>query len=545
MKKTFLIMLFLFMALMLFNALPCYSTNHMDLFMTMIGVQEWAEYGKSLVTLDFNGDGYCDLAVLESGWQPDSTLLSDPHLRYGRILVYYGGPGFDNIADYTLEGEYNFHLVQVGYNAHISGLGDVNGDGYDDLGINGYTLGTIDTMRPYVAVYFGGEFPSHQPGYYKVFPSLHEGGYSEIEPLGDVNNDGFDDFSICYLPLPGYGELGEALICLGGAMTEVVLRKFNNASVVAIDYVGDVNNDGFDDYTCFFLTAVKTITLYYGSPIIVPADSLVLYSNTTNIVWRTKHLGDINGDSKADFAGLIRYTDICVWYGNEILTPQYNVNLSPTYSGNNNADRGLTYGDFNNDGFADVVGSLPVASGNRGELKIWLGGANMNGTSDLTIYGSITGLLLGTGLTTGDFNGDGFCDIVASAPHCQPPYDATRGRIYIYLGNALLADTTIGVEEDVIEPSSADWGFRVVPNPLPGKNSCKLSFYGTGYKHYQDLSIRIYNLKGQKVRTINISSAQLKAGEVSLPNLKLPTGIYEISLFSSGNMLKSQKVTIK
>lgn len=525
---------------------PIFSVNHMDLIFMMQGDQEWDEFGQGLAALDFNGDGYDDLAVLQNGWEPDSILVQNLRQRWGKLLVYYGGPGFDSTPDFTVEGTYRYHLGQYGDTGYIVNLGDVNGDGYDDLGARGFTQGTNESMRPYIAVYYGGENPSNQPGYYKSFPSLHAGGYAEIDPLGDVNNDGFNDFSYTYLADSYYGELSKSAIILGGSMTEVILRQFNNASVVAIDPAGDVNNDGYDDYICFYLTNVKTTTLYFGSETILPADSLVFYSDPTNIVWRTKTLGDINGDGIDDFTGLIQYTEssIRVWYGNENLSNQYNLSLTPSWSGTSNTDRGLVHGDLNNDGFDDIIGSSPMTSGQNGGFRIWLGGANMNGISDLTIYGTFTGMLLGTGLATGDFNGDDICDIAVSAPHSQP-YDATQGRIYVYSGNTQLADTTVGVEDNVIEPVLTNWDFKVIPNPFNGKQSCKLRFSGTGYKQYSNLSIRIYNLKGQKVKTLSIPSAQLKSGEVNLPNLNLPAGIYEVSIFNNGALLKTRKATIK
>jgi len=126
-------------ALLMLLALPVFCVNFMNQIMLMQKGQASDDFGAGMAALDFNGDGYDDLVVLQRGWVPDSLLSSLPNIMYGRLLFYYGGPGFDNIEDFVIEGRYNCDLATGQEGNYLADLVDVNGDGYEDLGVRGYT----------------------------------------------------------------------------------------------------------------------------------------------------------------------------------------------------------------------------------------------------------------------------------------------------------------------------------------------------------------------------------------------------------------------
>ncbi|MDZ4121829.1 MAG: VCBS repeat-containing protein, partial [Candidatus Cloacimonadaceae bacterium] len=106
-----------------------HAQNAMPLLAELQGEHNASGYGYSLVTLDFNHDGYDDLVVLSSfyGYHYQETPSR------GKVYLYYGGPGFSSASmpAMTLEGDY-----PEGYMRKlmmIVNVGDVNGDGFDDL----------------------------------------------------------------------------------------------------------------------------------------------------------------------------------------------------------------------------------------------------------------------------------------------------------------------------------------------------------------------------------------------------------------------------
>jgi len=115
--------------------LPFVAVNHMDLIATMYGEFTGNEFGASLVSMDFNGDGYDDLIVKAPLWHPDN-LIGQYYEMYGKIYFYWGGPGFDNIPDFVIEGQHPKHFATDTYSRRENPMvnaGDMNNDGIEDL----------------------------------------------------------------------------------------------------------------------------------------------------------------------------------------------------------------------------------------------------------------------------------------------------------------------------------------------------------------------------------------------------------------------------
>jgi hypothetical protein len=371
-----------------------------------------------------------------------------------------------------------------------------------------------------------------------------------MDPIGDFNNDGFDDFSYIYRAAYDGVSLSRAAIITGGSMTELVIRQFVQDDGANISPIGDPNSDGYDDFILTFGHVLPNNDYYYnntvffGSEAGVPADTLLLYIGHDINVYRTIGLGDINGDGYEDFTGRIYWPNNYVWFGNENLTAQYDLIINPAWSGNNNNGRGLIYGDLNNDGYDDVIGSMPVSYGDYGAFKVWLGGANMNGTDDLTIVGQDAGMLFGTGMAAGDFNADGYCDVAASAPHMSsgPTF---YGSVYIFLGNSELADTTVGNEDEVLPESSGLWSVMLSPNPLMGRQDyLTLKLSGQGYKDLSRAEVMLSNIKGQVIHSVALTVAELQAGSVSLTPGTLPSGLYLLSVRQGNTLLGTAKLSV-
>jgi len=102
-----------------FFTLP--AVNHMDLLTRIDGEFNGSYMGHSLVSLDYNGDGYQDLVALAMMWNPTGTYQLGA--KWGKLYFYMGGPGFDNMPEYTMPAQWNGQ-----YWGFLNNAGDVNGD---------------------------------------------------------------------------------------------------------------------------------------------------------------------------------------------------------------------------------------------------------------------------------------------------------------------------------------------------------------------------------------------------------------------------------
>ena len=115
--------------------------------------------------------------------------------------------------------------------------------------------------------------------------------------------------------------------------------------------------------------------------------------------------------------------------------------------------RALKAGDVNGDGFDDaVVAAYSHSSPGRpqsGKVYVYLGGPRGLAPSPAwTQEGERGGALFGTSIASGDFNHDGYSDILVGSPHFP-----AQGKVYLYLGGprglALLpSDIALGEKAD-------------------------------------------------------------------------------------------------
>lgn len=95
-------------------------------------------------------------------------------------------------------------------------------------------------------------------------------------------------------------------------------------------------------------------------------------------------------------------------------------------------------GDVNGDGFADVLISAPNFNNDRGQVFLFLGSANgLSSDPAWTVVGESSGALFGSVASgVGDINGDGFSDVMIGAPYQSNGTIKHAGCAYLFLGSA-------------------------------------------------------------------------------------------------------------
>lgn len=191
------------------------------------GVAVGDESGYSISSAgDVNGDGFGDVIV----GAPDADPNGD---NSGANYVVFGkASGFDaTLALSSLDGSNGFRLDRVSAGDYsgksVSGAGDFNGDGFDDLIVGSYAADANGDGSGASYVVFGKASGfsatlnlsslSSSDGFSVAGLTSIDGLGRSVSSAGDVNNDGFDDF-IIGAPFADGGTFnaGAAYILFGG-----------------------------------------------------------------------------------------------------------------------------------------------------------------------------------------------------------------------------------------------------------------------------------------------------------------------------------------
>lgn len=232
----------------------------------------------------------------------------------------------------------------------------------------------------------------------------------------------------------------------------------NNFSLVTA--LGDINGDGYADFSVG--SGVNCVKVYPGGPVFDTSRYIKFAGSTYDVAVAAYKIGDINKDGYDDFA--ISYTqpfhfsDIKIFLGKAIIDTTPNILL--------NDDFGIAaaLGDVNGDGFDDFMAwsvYFPITAKGAnvkvgGFAKLYLGGSSFD-PSRCIIFTDANNYFLGKSISTiGDFNNDGYADFIIGYPesifHGAIPINVNEAHIFYGKPN-------INAEPDVILTSGNDYDF--------------------------------------------------------------------------------------
>ncbi len=262
---------------------------------------------------DLDGDGVHEVAITAYGVDGGAPTS-------GRVLIYHSGEGALSTPWATLDGVRS----AAGFGYQVCAAGDLNGDGVGDLLVTspGDDRGGMATGRVYV--WFGGKTLHAHPDL--ELSSGQPGGQFGISAasLGDVNGDGYDDIAVgSNWARDGQHRRGRVDVFFGGPHMEttpsITLRGVDpdGAFGISVAGPGDLDGDGLNDMV---VGADQADGLQGGSGAAYVYLSKHGFKGTPDLVLQGERsgegfggrvfaLGDVDGDGAPDFAVSAPYAD--------------------------------------------------------------------------------------------------------------------------------------------------------------------------------------------------------------------------------------------
>ncbi|MEO0410624.1 MAG: Ig-like domain-containing protein [Pseudomonadota bacterium] len=429
----------------------------------------------------------------------------------------------------SLNGSNGFQILGVSggdIGASVTGGGDYNNDGLDDIAVASFAGGSGNVFLIFGgAVTDGGIFdPIPTPSLIvaaengQTFSGVSGVGFgTSLDISSDVNNDGLADLIIGSPGSDNGGNTdnGEVFVVFGAAGDGTGTSRIIAGSgapdgtdgvrfISAVDgamtgagvaVIGDINDDGINDIGIGRpgivggagvgngeVTIINGVDGSFAAPGQISDgdvdDVLTGAQTTSEISSDIASIGDVNNDGIDDFivgdpgfepsAGQPGGQAFVLFGGEDDLTQSISAAADLSFIGTGNDQAGAVAGggDYNGDGIADFIIGSEGANANGADSGAaliifgqsegaWAFEPNFDGATDtitapdgLTITGAAAGDGLGSEVTSiGDFNGDGIDDFALTAGNA----DSGDGAVYIVFGRT---DIATGVDLTTTDSSS-------------------------------------------------------------------------------------------
>ena len=494
-------------------------------------------YLVATITGEQTGDQFGDVAGLGdvNGDSYDDFIVGAPAAEYAKI--FFGGVPFDTIADLRFDG--NDTLVMT---SKVAGAGDVNNDGYDDVLLGGfYNNGGFP--KSIVFLYYGGANMDTIPDFQFIPPYGIQDMLGQISGAGDINNDGYDDF-IVGVPYNWYDGIGRAYLFLGGdTIANQPFLTFVSDSLEdffgeAATFIGDMNGDdiseviiGAPSYNALSDTESAVYIYNTGFNIDSIAD-IIIRGSDYYFGQIISNVGYLNGDYFSDF--IISSTNyIYIYLGiDSVITIK-------------EVERGSGLGDINNDGYDDfLIGNTNYINQSGimvGRVCGYYGNLDLDTIPDFCMQGETKwGQYSRYLCIAGDINDDGYDEVIICAPN-YPDYENPLGKVYIYSYKNFNS-----INENMVKNNITTFKlYKNYPNPF---NSTTTIVYELFYT--SEIKLEIYNCSGQRIKVIK--KGLQKSGFYSVEwkgtsdaNMQVSSGVYFIRLSVKSHQLPQKSSSIQ
>jgi len=408
------------------------------------GDVQWAYsgtgYGQFGHQLEFSDD--TALKSYSASWPTSDTsnmlLLPKAAQITSATIDIEGSAGYDAWSEQNITRNIIFEEMGM----VIGGVGDINGDGFDDYGVGGMASTTLIYYGAY-----GGPRESTTPD---LTISLNGGSFD----LGDITGDGVDDFMVGNNVF--FGNTTAV-----NTTADVILVNLNMGMTFGTSFVncGDLNTDGIDDIMAgdggdgagYYGAAY----VYYGGPG-MDGNMDFLFENPTATKQQgfgdcVANLGDINNDNYHDLAISAKWFGptmegiVYIYYG----SASWDNTSDLTIDGDDDGGSWPKFGswvtggkDLNGDDYPDMVVGAEDDNYNHtnaGKIYVFYGGPSWDSNEDVEIFGSADFTTLGRRFdVSDDLNGDGEADLIVGMK------DNTNWntRVHVYHGGSTFDNTS-------------------------------------------------------------------------------------------------------